>query len=97
MLCLLEEAQQTKGGIFVMKKAKMIGKKALSVFLAVLMVLTAWVWVAPTEASAVNAGTYNVRFSVNVTDKADSRSPIESSYWEIKYRDFKYVIKDQYR
>ena len=44
-----------------MKKAKMIGKKTLSVFLAVLMVLTAWVWVAPTEASA--AGNYKVKIT----------------------------------
>ena len=42
-----------------MKKAKTIGKKTLSVFLAVLMVLTAWVWVAPTEAEAATAGTYD--------------------------------------
>ena len=37
-----------------MKKAKIIGRKVLSVFLAVLMVLTAWVWVAPSEAEAAN-------------------------------------------
>lgn len=53
-----------------MKKAKTIGKKTLSVFLAVLMVLTAWVWVAPTEAEAA-AGSYYVKISYNVTDTAD--------------------------
>lgn len=52
-----------------MKKAKMIGKKTLSVFLAVLMVLTAWVWVAPTEAEAVNSsGNYTWRLYINCTN-----------------------------
>ncbi len=51
-----------------MKKAKTIGKKTLSVFLAVLMVLTAWVWVAPTEVSAINAGTYDVKVKLAVSD-----------------------------
>ncbi len=50
-----------------MKKAKIIGKKTLSVFLAVLMVLTAWVWVAPTEASAA-AGSYYVKISWQCTN-----------------------------
>lgn len=54
-----------------MKKAKIIGKKTLSVFLAVLMVLTAWVWVAPTEAEAA-AGTYDVKINWYVTDEMDS-------------------------
>ncbi|MBQ5905484.1 MAG: hypothetical protein IIW88_06425 [Clostridia bacterium] len=55
-----------------MKKAKMIGKKTLSVFLAVLMVLTAWVWVAPTEASAA-AGNYDVQIKWYVgNDDMDS-------------------------
>ncbi|MBR2079504.1 MAG: InlB B-repeat-containing protein, partial [Clostridia bacterium] len=57
-----------------MKKAKIIGKKTLSVFLAVLMVLTAWVWVAPTEASAIDAGTYYVRVSYYCDDKYDGGS-----------------------
>lgn len=38
-----------------MKKMKHSGKKILSVFLAVLMVMTAWVFVAPTEAEATAA------------------------------------------
>ncbi len=37
-----------------MKTMKHTGKKVLSVFLAVLMVMTAWVFVAPTEASAAS-------------------------------------------
>ena len=51
-----------------MKKAKTIGKKTLSVFLAVLMVLTAWVWVAPTEAEAAAAGTYDVKVHVDISN-----------------------------
>lgn len=44
-----------------MKKIKRTGKKVLSVFLAVLMVLTTWVFVAPQKASAA-AETFEVRF-----------------------------------
>ena len=51
-----------------MKKLLKTGKKALSVIMAIMMVLTAWVWVAPTEASAVDSGTYDVRVYFNVTD-----------------------------
>ena len=43
-----------------MKKFTRTGKKALSVFLAVLMVMTAWVFVAP-QAKAATAGSYTVR------------------------------------
>ena len=68
-----------------MKKAKMIGKKALSVFLAVLMVLTAWVWVAPTEASAVNGGTYYVRFTYDVkNDENDTLKEYDGNTGESK-------------
>ena len=55
-----------------MKKAKIIGKKTLSVFLAVLMVLTAWVWVAPTEAEAATAGNYKVKVWLDIDDAAYS-------------------------
>ena len=41
-----------------MKKTLRTGKKVLSVFLAVLMVLTAWVFVAPEKAEAATAGKY---------------------------------------
>ena len=53
-----------------MKKAKMIGKKTLSVFLAVLMVLTAWVWVAPQKAEAA-AGKYDVQIKWYVDSDGD--------------------------
>ena len=52
-----------------MKKAKIIVRKVLSVFLTVLMVLTAWVWVAPSEVSAANK--YYVKVYVNIYDGSD--------------------------
>ena len=54
-----------------MKKWQQTGKKALSVFMAIMMLMTAWVWVAPTEASAA-AGTYDVKINWYVTDEMDS-------------------------
>lgn len=53
-----------------MKKFLKAGKKTLSVIMAIMMVLTAWVWVAPTEASAAN-GTYYYKLVIKVTDPAD--------------------------
>ena len=50
-----------------MKKFTRTGKKALSVFLAVIMVMTAWVFFAP-EAEAATAGSYYVRFKWSVTN-----------------------------
>ena len=45
-------------------------KKALSVFLSILMLMSCWVWVAPTDASA--AGSYYVRVYLNIYDGANS-------------------------
>ena len=50
-----------------MKKFTRTGKKALSVFLAVLMVMTAWVFVAP-EAEAATAGKYKIAFAIYDND-----------------------------
>lgn len=58
-----------------MKKAKMIGKKTLSVFLAVLMVLTAWVWVAPQKAEAANGSYY-----VKITWKCVNKRTYDNNY-----------------
>ncbi len=55
-----------KGGK-IMKEIKRTGKKVLSVFLAALMVMTAWVFVAP-EAKAQSAGSYNITINYSVTD-----------------------------
>ena len=53
-----------------MKKFTRTGKKALSVFLAALMVMTAWVFVAP-EAEAAN-GSYYYKVTFQVTDDMDN-------------------------
>ena len=44
-------------------------KKALSVFLSILMLMSCWVWVAPTDASAANK--YYVKVYVNIYDGSD--------------------------
>jgi len=54
-----------------MKKWQQTGKKALSVFMAIMMLMTAWVWVAPTEASAATAGNYKVRITWQVNNTKD--------------------------
>ena len=53
-----------------MKKFTRTGKKVLSVFLAVLMVMTAWVFVGP-EAEAATAGGYYVSLIVETTNTVD--------------------------
>lgn len=47
-------------------------KKGLSLMMAILMVLSCWVWVAPTEAEAATAGKYYFRLVYTTTDSADS-------------------------
>ncbi len=73
-----------KGGK-IMKEIKRTGKKVLSVFLAALMVMTAWVFVAPEKAEAAN-GSYWLNVNVDVTNKADAKNNIQDSYWTITYR-----------
>ena len=68
-----------------MKKFLRTGKKALSVFMAVMMVMTAWVFFEPMEAEAA-AGSYTVKVIINVTNKADNQGSIQSSYFEVSYR-----------
>lgn len=67
-----------------MKKFLRTGKKALSVFMAVMMVLTAWVFFEPTKAEAATAGTYDVRVAIEVTDEAemDNDSGVLSLYYK---------------
>ncbi|MCM1544997.1 MAG: hypothetical protein NC110_06825, partial [Ruminococcus sp.] len=55
-----------------MKKTLKTGKKVLSVFMAMLMVMTAWVFFEPTKASALTAGSYKVTVEWKVTDKRDT-------------------------
>lgn len=47
-------------------------KRTLSVFMAALMLLTAWVFVAPQKAGAVNTGTYYFKVDAEVTDDMDN-------------------------
>ncbi len=56
-------------------------KKSLSLFLAVLMMLSCWVWVAPTEASAV-ASRYYYKLVMENVNSAD----ISSEDFRIKYK-----------
>ena len=49
-----------------MKKFLRTGKKALSVFMAVMMVMTAWVFFEPMEAEAATAGSYYVLISYKI-------------------------------
>ena len=54
-----------------MKKFLRTGKKALSVFMAVMMVLTAWVFFEPMEAEAATAGTYDYAVRIQTTNSVD--------------------------
>lgn len=60
-------------------KKKHLGKKTLSVFLAVMMLMTCWVWVAPEKASAAadvapatTYATYHVKLTAKFTNIGDS-------------------------
>ena len=55
-----------------MKKTLRTGKKALSVFMAALMVLTAWVFFAPEKAEAATAGKYRIAFAVYDNDNGSN-------------------------
>ena len=48
-------------------KAKTISKRVLSVILCTVMLFSCWVFTAPTQANAQDAGNYNVRVSITVT------------------------------
>ena len=67
------------------KYLKLQAKKSLSLFLAVLMLLSCWVWVAP-QAEAANdqhSGYYKVRVAGYVQDTMDDTS----STWTISFQD----------
>ena len=55
-----------------MKKTLKTGKKALSFFMAVLMVLTTWVFFAPEKAEAATAGKYRIAFAVYDNDNGSN-------------------------
>lgn len=54
-----------------MKKFLRTGKKALSVFMAVMMVMTAWVFFEPMKAEAATAGTYDYAVRIQTTNSVD--------------------------
>lgn len=54
-----------------MKKMVRTGKKTLAMLLTVVMLMTAWVFVAPEKAEAVSVGSYPVKFYANVSDEAN--------------------------
>lgn len=64
-----------------MKKTLKTGKKVLSVFMAALMLLTAWVFFAPEKAEAATAGTYTIKVVVTCTNGFDNKN----TYWELSY------------
>ena len=66
-----------------MKKCLRTGKKALSVFMAVLMAITAMVFVAPQKAEAAN-GWYHVRIYVHVNNEWNNN---DNEFWyKLVYR-----------
>ena len=65
-------------------------KKSLSLFMAVLMVLSCWVWVAPTQAEAANSpheGYYFVQVIANVTDWTASMNKHTTYKWTCYYKE----------
>ncbi len=59
------------------KYFKLQAKKSLSLFLAVLMLLSCWVWVAPEKAEAADQhdGYYKIRVVGHVTNNMDASGP----------------------
>ena len=56
-------------------------KKSLSLLMAVLMILSCWVWVAPEKASAADA--YTLLFDVSISNARDGN--VDGNYIEIWY------------
>ena len=64
-----------------MKKTLKMGKKALSVFMAALMVMTAWVFFAPEKAEAATAGSYTITLYANVDNELnDCKNRLNVTY-----------------
>lgn len=51
-----------------MKGKKRLCKKALSLFLTVVMLMTCWVFFAPTKADAASAGSYVIKITYDIVD-----------------------------
>ncbi len=68
------------------KYLKLQAKKSMSLFLAVMMLLSCWVWVAPTEAEAANQhdGYYYVEVRAKLDDW-DNDENVRRNNWIIEY------------
>ncbi len=66
------------------KQIKKTGKRSLAVLMTILMLMTSWVFVAP-SASAATAGNYTVVVYFNVTGETESKA-CEEDYIEIWYK-----------
>lgn len=55
-------------------------KKGMSLFLSVLMLLSCWVWVAPTKAAAISGGNYTLRIGIWVENGSDNDTPASIEY-----------------
>ena len=69
-----------------MKTKKHIGKKVLSVFLAVMMIMSAWVFVAPTEAEAAEYDAYYLTIIYDTQVNGTGRNDFSDAYVRIKYK-----------
>lgn len=68
------------------KYFKLLAKKSLSLFMAVIMLMTCWVWVAPTEAEAANQhdGYYYVEVRAKLDDW-DNDENVSRNNWIITH------------
>ena len=58
-------------------------KKSLSLIMAVLMILSCWVWIAPEKAEAATAGTYTVYMKFFFSEQTDKGGTITYDYWDL--------------
>ncbi|MDD6145625.1 MAG: hypothetical protein PUB43_01075, partial [Oscillospiraceae bacterium] len=64
------------------KTIKSTLKKNLCVMMALLMIMTSWVFVAPMKAEAINAGSYDVTLTFNVSNGCDGSPSVNIYYRE---------------
>ena len=80
------------------KYVKLIAKKSLSLFLAVLMLLSCWVWIAPERAAAEDKtrenGWYYVKVMVDISDTFDQGGAVEHWY---KINGYELTVVDKYK
>ena len=59
-------------------------KKSLSLFLAVLMLMSCWVWVAPQKAEAAEYDFYKVTIQFTVTNTCEGGGYVKVHYWPLE-------------